>query len=245
MKNLKPSKKAATVIIFSSPIKKDSIRNRNISVENFSWPLLTTESEKIGNNIVEEIYNTYKKLDVTKSLRIICIDALGSKGELSGEKANEILTLFTSSIKKSGKSPPFDVIILPKFYMHNGKDAREIMKSLWHLRKYAVLISSSSLHAKLPSTEVIAVEGATEYHKPQESVLDFVVVGGKPESKQDPTPGSSKLEGSPEKEKLMSEGHNDWHDGSLVQSLAPAVVSAIALKILDCLQADHNANISG
>ena len=206
--------------------------------------MLTTESDKIGNKIVEEIYNTYKKFDVTKSLRIICIDALGSKGELSGEKANEILNLFTSSIKKSGKSP-FDVKILPKFYIHNGKDAPDIMESLWYLRERVVLISSSSLHAKLPSTEIIAVEGATEYHKPLESVLDFVVVGGKPESKQDPTPGSLTLEGSPEKEKFISKGHNDWLDESLVQSLAPAVVSAIALKILYCLRADHNANLSG
>ena len=165
-----------------------------------------------------------KQLNVTKTLRIICIDALDSNGELSGETANGILKYLKTSLVSSKTRSPFDVIILPKFFLFTGKDAREIMELLWFLRKRVVLISSSSVYATLPSTEVIAVGGSTEMRKAQGSVLDIDVMNIEKGTATDAASDTTSLINKA-----------DWLDQDLVQSLATAVVSAICLHILDCL----------
>ena len=223
---LKPLSKYMTVVIFASPLQ----RHKNILVENLAWPLGKKAAHGNGNVIVETIYKTYsKKLQNALPLRIICINATDSKGELPGETAKHVLKYLERSILSTKKKCPVDVIILPTFSMSSGKDIGEIMESLWYLREYVVLISRSSLLATIPSTETIAVGGGTEHHKALESVLDFVVSKSKRKSSTD-----SLLE----IEELISAEDNNWLDEDLVQILAPAVVSAIALGILSLIKHD-------
>ena len=182
-KQLKPLKNYFTVVIFSPSLDHTCIpQYSKLLVQNIYWPSSTIKSSKNGSKIVDTIYNTYSKLRTTKCtkyLRIVCICV--AKGYLPKELAKDILQYLKSSVNKSENKSPVDVIILPKF-SDTGKDALDIMESLWYLREHAVLISSSSLHATLPSTEIIAVRGARLIPKTQDSVQDFVVTYSKKES---------------------------------------------------------------
>ena len=225
-----PLENTFTVVIFSSPVDVELNKFPQLSIKNIG----PRKKAQAGDEIIKTIYEIFKnhmKEYEEKKLRIICIDALDLKGELSGENAEGILKSLKSSLTSQNKSP-FHVIILPKFYLHTGKEAREIMESLWYLREHVVLISSSSLHATLlPSTEVIAVGAATELQtvRSKSSVLDFLVTN----RETGPTSGTSS-----DKEPLL----HDWIDQDLIRPLGPAVVSVIALSILDCLS---NTSLSG
>ena len=214
---LKHFHNSVTVVIFSSPVNVDTSKYPKLSIQNIELSPVKPQSDdvRIANKIVDTIYNLYSSQ--TKSLKIICIDAVGAKGAFSVKEANESLKYL---IKDINPVISVDVIILPNFFVDTGQDAHEIMESLWYLREHTVLITNSSLHATLPSTEVIAVGGATAKQKAQASVLDFVVARKKGKSKG--------------KESLLTEDDSDWLDGDQVQSLAPAVVAAIVLNILDC-----------
>ena len=229
---MQSSANSFTVVIFSSLGEEQLAKYPRLSIERIKWLFITTEND-VGNGkkIVEIIYNLYSSQ--TKSLRIISIDALGAEGQLSGENANNILKYLITSIEYNAKKkmrPPVDVVILPKFYLHTQKEACEIMESLWYLREHTVLISNSSLHATLPSTEVIAVGGATEQTPAQGSVLDFIVT-------KSGTSGMSisDREGQvpQERNKLLED--EDWQNQDIVHSLGPAVVAAIALNIMGFL----------
>ena len=178
-KELKPLENYFTVVIFSSPL--DHVpQYHKLLVENINRQSSTLKSNENESKIVETICKIYSsKLSSNKStkyLRIVCINA--SKGDLSGEKTKDILKYLKSSVNKSVKKSPIDVIILPKFSLQSSENALDIMESLWYLREHTVLISSSSLHATLPSTEAIAVRGDKVIPKTQDSVQDFVVTFG-------------------------------------------------------------------
>ena len=171
-KELKPLGKYFTVVIFFSVL--DYIPQCDkLLIKNIYWPYKTQQSDDNGNKIVETMCKIYSEAKSKKYLRLVCINS--PKGDLSAEKANIILKYLKSSVEKSRKRSPVDVIFLPKFFVQTGKDAFDIMESLWYLREHAVLISSSSIHATLPSTETIAVKGAIGHYKSEASVLDFVV----------------------------------------------------------------------
>ena len=221
LQTLQRSNNTRTVVIVSSKVTIDEAEYPELSIENIESTFATTKSDEAGygNKIVKLIYNLYSK---TKFLKVMCIEAHVSKGEISGEKANDILKYLIGRIEQNVKNKtrlPVDVIVLPKFNLHTAEDAREIMESLWYLREHTVLISSSSLHATLPSTEVIAVGGDTERDVEQKSVLDFVVT-------------TKNWQG--EKLPLLFYDDSDWLDEVLIQSLAPAAVAAVAVNILDC-----------
>ena len=240
-KELKPLGNYFTVVIFSSPLN-DTPQHHKLLVENINWSSSTKRSNENGSKIIDSIYKIYSKLNNNKStkyLRIICINA--TKGDLPGEKAKDILKYLKSSVNKSVKKSPIDVIISPKFSLQSGENALDIMESLWYLREHTVLISCSSLHSTLPSTEIIAVRGEILTPKTQDSVQDFVVTYG---SNDAPThtkkqalekcdkeqPGKSDKELPGKSDKLNKETEES------VKELAPAVVCGIALNILDCLQ---------
>ena len=227
---IKPTEHTFTVVIFSSTCTKEPVEKKKFSVENITWPETIKQKKMIGNNIVKNIVDIYSEM-LQKSCRIICIDAFGSEGKVSGEIANSVLKYLKLSMEKYKKRPPIDVIILPTFFLYSGNYAREIMESLWYLRKHAVLISNSSQHATLPNTEVIAVGGDTQQVKANGSILDFVVVSSKKPNEQ-----------AKEDERLLD--NTDWHDTTLVQTLASVVVSAIALQIISCIS-ESSINISG
>ena len=229
---LLPIKNTFTVVLFSLPFQIAKETRPKLSIRNIKWTLVTKQEHSFGNDITKEIYWLYsKKFNITKSLRIICIDALGSKGELSGENANSILKYLKLNLEncmRNQNKSPFDVIILPKFYLYTGEDVREIMESLWYLREHVVLISNSSLHATLPSTEVIAVGAATELQKDGRSVLDFLVTNSMTGTTSKGTPS--------DEDPLLTA----WADQNRIRPLGAAVVCAIALGILDRQQDTGN-----
>ena len=226
-----------TVVIFCSERTKDSIKYPECSTQYIKWPFITTHPHPLEKKIVKRICKTYATLKETKDLRIICIDAMGTKGEISGQTANSILKHLKTSLEKcikSKKKSPFDVVFFPKFFVYSGQDAREIMESLWYLREHAVLISNSSIHAALPTTEVIAVGAATELQNVQDrfSVLDFLVTNSKTEITNGTVPDKRASQIEPDKNVRIK----DWFDEDLIRPYGSAVVCAIALRILDCLQ---------
>ena len=225
-----------TVVIFFSERTKDSI-NSNCSTQYIKWPFITTHPHPLENEIVERICKTYSKLNVTKPLRIICIDAMGTKGEISGQTANSILKHLKTSLEKcikSKKKSPFDVVFFPKFFVYSGQDAFEIMESLWYLREHVVLISNSSIHSALPTTEVIAVGAAMEQQNVQSrfSILDFLVTNSETKKTGETVPDKRTSLTEPDKNVRIK----DWFDEDLIRPYGSAVVCAIALRILDCLQ---------
>ena len=217
---IKPTEKNFTVVIFSSPTK-ERVEKTNISLQDITWPETPKDHYWTENDIAGHFVDRYSKM-LHKSCRIICIDAFSSGNKLSGDVANSVLKYLKISIQKCDKCRLIDVIILPKFFLYTGNYAREIMESLWYLRKHTVLISNFSQHATLPSTEVIAVAGETEQVKAQGSILDFVVVN----SDKPPEPAK-------EDNGLLD--HDDSLDGTIVQSFASAVVSDVALQIISSL----------
>ena len=222
---IKLLQKYYTVVLFTAAYTKKP-KYKNTLFQNISLPFVSKQSHSDSSKIVETISNTYlKRLNISKPLRIICID---DQGKFS-EEASNIINALKTCVETNKNVSPFEVMILPTFTPKSTKDAREIMESLWYLREHTVLISNSSLHAKLPCTEVIAVGGETEYHEAQGGVLDVVVTNSKPDDGN-----------STDSEGLLSK--QDWLDRVLVQSLAPAVMSVVALGILNCLNLDGSGD---
>ena len=218
-------KSCFTIVIFSAYIKSVP-KYPKLSIRNIVWPSVTKQSNDNGRRIVEVIYKTYtEKANTSNALRIVCINAVDTRGEIVNEtSAISILKYIKLCISESTNKSPINVIILPQFLLHTGKDAHEVMRLLWYIREHVVVISSSSLHATLPSTEVIAVGGSTEYHKAQGSVTDIVVTN----SGTDDDNLANKA--------FLYDEDQEWLNEDSVQSLGPAVVSAIVLHILCCLE---------
>ena len=250
-----PIPDAYTVVIFSSPIK-DWFKRLGTGVHHISWPLVKKYHNENGTRLAATIFNTLRiQLQIETYLRIVCIDALDFNGELSGETAKNVLVYLAQSIQNAksikktnsiekGKSigntelvenielselkkkkSVYDAIILPNF---NPKvaDPDEIMQLLWYLRKHTVLISDSSLHSSLPSTETIAVSGATKTHHTPASVIDFVVTAKKavkPPSVEDTNVEAINL-------------YKEWINIEFARAMASGVVGAISLGIQSCLQ---------
>ena len=237
-KLLKPLENHFTIVLVSPPLHNIP-KYKMLSVENFDWPISTKKYNENGREIVDTICNIYtsnrNNTLSTKKVKIICINV--TKDDLSMKQAQNILKYLKTSVEKSEKKSAIDVIILPKISINTSKDASDIMESLWYLRERTVLISSSSLHATLPSTEIIAVRGET-IPKTQDSVQDFVVTCGNKETL--PDTGKRAFRKSEKEESGKSDkrepGKSERADEERVQSLAPAVVCGIALNILDCLQ---------
>ena len=220
-----PIPDAYTVVIFSSPIK-DWFKRLGTVVHHISWPLVRKYHSENGTRLASTIFNCLTiQLQIRKYLRIVCIDALDSNGELSWETAKDVLHYLANSIKTAQNKSVIDVIILPCF---NSKvvDPDEIMQLLWYLRKHAVLISHSSLHSSLPSTETIAVSGATKTHYTPASVVDFVVTARnalRPPSVSDTDVEAIHL-------------YKEWINIEFARAMAAGVVAAISLGIQGCLQ---------
>ena len=214
-----------TVVVFSSKIKDSSLPKESkqpefkLYMKYIDWPFGDKYRNQNGKHIVSTIYNTYKiKLKMTKSLRIVCIDALDSKGELSEETAKDILHYLKRNIEQTLKkgSSAVDAIILPKFKPMQSESG-DVIELLWYLRKHAVLITNSSLHVTLPGTEVIAVAAETAQQSRPASVIDFVVTGSK----------------------------NEWLSFDLAKSLGPAAAAALALSILHILRESDGDLLKG
>ena len=254
-----PIPDAYTVVIFSSPIK-DWFKRLGTGVLHISWPLVKKYHNENGTRLASTIFNCLTiQLQIRKYLRIVCIDALDSNGELSWETAKDVLHYLAQSIQNAksikktnsiekGKSIGYaelvenielselkkkksviDAIILPNF---NPKvaDPDEIMQLLWYLRKHAVLISDSSLHSSLPSTETIAVSGATKIHHTPASVVDFIVTV----KKARPLPSVTSASGNQDEDK--QDLFREWLNIELARAKSPGVVAAVALGILKCLR---------
>ena len=227
-----PIPDAYTVVIFSSPIK-DWFKRLGTRVHHISWPLVKKYHNENGTRLASTIFNCLTiQLEIKKYLRIVCIDALNSNGELSGETAKDILHYLANSIKTVQNKSVIDVIILPNF---NSKvvDPDEIMQLLWYLRKRTVLISDSSLHSSLPSTETIAVSGATKFQYTPASVVDFVVTARKtlrPPSFSDTDVEAISL-------------YKEWINIEFARAMASGVVAAISLGIQSCLQTHFSESL--
>ena len=236
-----------TVEIFSSVL--DYIPQCDkLLIKNITWPYKTQQSDDNGNKIVETMCKIYSEAKSKKYLRLVCINS--PKGDLPAEKANIILKYLKSSVEKSKKRSPVDVIYLPKFFVQTRKDVCDIMESLWYLREHGVLISSSSIHATLPSTETIAVKGAIGHYKSEASVLDFVLSYSGKDFKRKFPKWTGKSGTFSTREEIYEwsdinrvsetfstrEEEYEWSDINRVQLLAPAAVCGITLNILDCLQ---------
>ena len=193
-----------TVVMFSSPIQ-NCIPAVQDCIHNISLPKIEGFTNENGAILASTIFNTYsEKLRIEKKLRIVCIDALNSNGELTENNAKIVLTYLVKQVENTLNNPTIDVIILPKF-KSSEKDSLEIMEALWYLRQHTVLISASCLRASLPCSEVITVSGATKQHKTPASIVDLVVSGDK----------------------------SHWLDINLANILSPAVVAVLAIGILD------------
>ena len=203
---INPISDTFTVVIFSSPID-DWCEAQGAEVVNILWPSVTRFHNANGTRLASAIFNTLRlQLQIQKNLRIVCIDALDSNGELSGERAKNVLDYLAKSMENTKsnesamKKSVIDVIILPNFNP-NVAGPDEIMNLLWYLKKHAVLISNSSLHSSLPSIETIAVSGATKFHQTPASVIDFVVTAAKEKRLQSVT--SDTVEDIPDKPTIL------------------------------------------
>ena len=220
-----PIPDAYTVVIFSSPIK-DWFKRLGTGVLHISWPSQKKYQNENGTRLASTIFICLTlQLQVKKYLRIVCIDALDSNGELSGETAKNVLDYLAKSIKTAQNKSVIDVILLPCF---NSKviDPGGIMELLWDLRKRTVVISDSSLHSSLPGTETIAVSGATKLQNTPASVVDFVVTARKtlrPPSISDTDVEAINL-------------YKEWINIEFARAMASGVVAAISLGIQSCLQ---------
>ena len=232
---INPISDAYTVVIFSSPIK-DWFKRLGTGVLYISWPLVKKYHNENGTLLVSTIFNTLTvQLKSETFLRIVCIDALDPNGELSGGTAKSILDYLTQCIKHSKKNKSaIDVIILPRF-SPTVTDPGEIMQLLWNLKKRTVLISNSSLHSSLPSTETISVTGATILHETPASVIDFLVTA----TETPTTPKEIKETKFETTNEPAPVEDMEWLDINLARYKAPGVIAAISLDILDSLRKNY------
>ena len=218
---------AYTVVIFSSPIEQWLIKQGPI-VKHIKWLLAGLSSSKsYGTHIAKTIFNTFiNQLKDEQFLRIVSIEALDENGEIPAETSRQVLTYLARNVfeAKSSDKRVIDVILLPKFNPV-FLDTIEILPLLLYLRRHSVLISNSCLDASLPSTETIAVSGATEIHSTPASVTDFVV-----------TQGESNGNDSTEKEVVSRD---------LVEQFALGVLAALSLGILHYLDENHATSLKG
>ena len=219
---LESMKDTYTVVIFSSPLPEWLV-NLGPIVQHIKWSFTGQVPTKntYGTSLATTIFNTFKyQLEITKPLRIITIEALDENGEVPGETSKKVLTYLAKNIllAKSSNERVIDVILLPRFSPVLA-DSAEILALLWCLRKYTVLISNSCLHPALPSTETIAVSGATEVHSTPASVIDFVVTEGE-------------IKWSASREDLSK---TEVLSIDLAEPLGLGALAAVAVGIVDCL----------